>query len=466
MKKHAIKPLKKNALGRRRMLRGVLAGAGVMLALPPLEAMFDGNGVAHADGTPLPVRFGTFFWGNGMRPDQWIPGREGAEWWRDPNEELRPIAESELIRDSVSVLTNFQCRQTGTAHHTGRAQMLTGTYDQNRGTYGNPTGPSVDYVIAEAWEGQTAVRSVDLGISRVGKSNSTAGGSTSFGPDGNRIGAEFSPGSLFDRVFGVPITPTGPSAESIARARQSMVDVVRGDAAALRSRLGIVDQRRLDEHLEGLRSIERAIDGFDVSRCMIPTRQDDIYSEDRGHELLADKNRIMADLMAMALACDVTRVFTYEFNGMQADTIFWQVGGVQGAHVQTHDDRAVSDADRLAPQYERIHLSVQFIMQSFTYLCEALARIPEGDSNLLHNSLIYGTSELADGTRHTYYDMPILLAGRAGGALRPGMHYRSPSRENTSNVPYTCMRALGLEVDGFGAGASRSDGVVSQVLAV
>ena len=133
---------------------------------------------------------------------------------------------------------------------------------------------------------------------------------------------------------------------------------------------------------------------------------------------------------------------------MQADTIFWQIGGVQGAHVQTHDDRSVSDEERLMPQYERIHLSVQFIMQNFARLCEALARVPEGDSNVLHNTIIYGTSEIADGTRHTYFDMPILVAGR----------------ENTSNVPYTLMRALGLDVGGFGDGPSRSDGVVSSIL--
>ena len=88
------------------------------------------------------------------------------------------------------------------------------------------------------------------------------------------------------------------------------------------------------------------------------------------------------------------------------------------------------------------------------------------DSNVLHNSVIYATSELSDGTAHSTDDMPILVAGRAGGALSRGVHYRSTTDENTSNVPFTCMRAVGLPVDGFGAGASRSSGLVSQILAV
>lgn len=459
------KTLKKNALSRRTVLRGMFAGAAAALALPPLEAMFDGNGVAHADGTPIPVRYGTFFWGNGIRPDRWIPRAEGLGWWRDPNEELQPIADSALVRDYVSVLTGFKCGQGGTGHWTGRAQMLTGTYDPTRGPYGNSYGPSIDYQIASAWEGLTPLRSVDLGISRVAKANSNAGGSSSFGPSGDRIGAEFSPAALYDRIFGMPVTPTGPSPDSVARVRQSMVDAVRADAAALRVRLGMRDRARLDEHLAGLRSIERSLDGFDASRCTIPTRQDDVFSEDRGHELLEEKNRVMADLMAMALACDVTRVFTYEFNSMQADTIIWQGGGVQGAHVQTHDDRdAVPEADRIPPQFERVHQCVTFIMRNFTYLCEALARVPEGDANVLHNSCIYGTSEVSDGTMHSIDEMPILVAGRAGGALGVGTHYRSTTMENTSNVPYTVMHALGLPVDGFGDGVSRSTGLVRPIL--
>ena len=146
--------MKKTSLSRRTMLRGLLAGAGAAVALPPLDIMMNDHGTAHADGSPFPTRLGVWFWGNGMRPDRWVPNRQGAEWWRDPNEALAPIAASALVRDQVSVLTGFKCMQGGTAHHTGRAQILTGTYDSNKGRYGNPTGPSIDYIAANAFEGE------------------------------------------------------------------------------------------------------------------------------------------------------------------------------------------------------------------------------------------------------------------------------------------------------------------------
>ncbi|MEM9193536.1 MAG: hypothetical protein AAGF12_30455, partial [Myxococcota bacterium] len=135
------------------------------------------------------------------------------------------------------------------------------------------------------------------------------------------------------------------------------------------------------------------------------------------------------------------------------------------AHVQTHDDRnQVPANEKLPPQYERVFLSSRFIIENFSYLCEALERIPEGDGTVLDNCLVYATSELADGTRHTYTDMPVLLAGSAGGRVRSGVHFRAPSSRNTSDIPLTCMHALGVAADGFGSGPSRSTSPVSELL--
>ena len=63
----------KRFLSRRTVLRGLLGGTAVSIAMPPLEAMFNSTGTAYADGGTLPGRFGTWFWGNGMLPDRWIP---------------------------------------------------------------------------------------------------------------------------------------------------------------------------------------------------------------------------------------------------------------------------------------------------------------------------------------------------------------------------------------------------------
>jgi hypothetical protein len=183
---------------------------------------------------------------------------------------------------------------------------------------------------------------------------------------------------------------------------------------------------------------------------------------DRNHEMLDEKMRVIADIVAMALACDLTRTFSIQFTGMQSDCLFWQVGAEQGSHVLTHDDRGTGSP--LDPQYERVHQVTVFVMRCFTILLEALARVPEAGANVLHNSAIYACSEVSDGTRHSYSNMPILLAGRAGGALRPGMHLAGGGR-NAVEIPLTAMRAVGLDLGSFGAGDSRATASVDELLA-
>ena len=67
-------PLKKPALKRRTLLRGALAGGGAFaVGLPLLDAMLDNHGEALAQGGPLPARFVSWFFGNGVNLDKFEP---------------------------------------------------------------------------------------------------------------------------------------------------------------------------------------------------------------------------------------------------------------------------------------------------------------------------------------------------------------------------------------------------------
>ena len=66
---------------RRSMLRGMVGGAVVGVALPFLDCVLDDNGaILAASGAPLPVRFGTWFWGLGHTPGRGIRAIEGHEY--------------------------------------------------------------------------------------------------------------------------------------------------------------------------------------------------------------------------------------------------------------------------------------------------------------------------------------------------------------------------------------------------
>src|SRR5580658_492904 len=112
-------------LNRRRVLRGILNGGAVTVALPLLNCFLNENGTALAAGAPLPVRFGTWFWGLGMTSKVFVPSTVGASY--DLPEELAALRN---VRDRVNVYTNFNAFKDSApnlCHYTGWIVTRTGS---------------------------------------------------------------------------------------------------------------------------------------------------------------------------------------------------------------------------------------------------------------------------------------------------------------------------------------------------
>jgi hypothetical protein len=85
---------------------------------------------------------------------------------------------------------------------------------------------------------------------------------------------------------------------------------------------------------------------------------------------------------------------------------------------------------------------------------------------VLDNCAIIFTSEFGDGDDHYHYDLPVVLAGRAGGAFATGRHISYPSTPDKgagaigtarradkplANLYISIMQAFGLDVTTFGS---------------
>ena len=153
-------------------------------------------------------------------------------------------------------------------------------------------------------------------------------------------------------------------------------------------------------------------------------------------------NEAMSRIVALALACDLTRVFSFMFSGSVGETSYWEVGEDQSHHQFTHDE----DGEQPV-----VHAATVFVMQQFSRLLQTLKETPDGAGNLLDSSVILASSDTADARAHDLEDYPVLIAGRGGGFLKyPGVHYRSDSRENTSKALLSVLRAAGLRLPTFG----------------
>jgi hypothetical protein len=389
--------------------------------------MLDGNGVAYADGQPLPRRLGVWFWGNGMRRSEWIPDTDGLTWDPSSRSELAPLAH---LKDDFSLVTGLEVKLTGRDHVVGMTGMLTGSYQMVDADTWTVTRPSLDQLAARAWQGQTRLRSLELGVATAGEAGAFARGDISWNGPGSVNPAEQSPAALFERLFQRQLM------------RKSVLDLVAADAAKLQQRVGAADRQRLEAHLDGIRQLEGQLAALPPA-CIAPLRPG-TFPIVAGREQLEAVNRAMADLLALALACDLTRAFTFQFTARKSDALFWQVGASNGLHTLTHNE------DLPQPQ---VHATVVFTMQQLAYLIGKLRGLPEGAGTLLDRCAILATSEHSEGFTHSTNEMPVLVFGRAGGALRTGLHYRSTTAENTSSVGLTLLRAVGVPADAFGADA-------------
>ena len=212
-------------LHRRTMLRGMLGGTTVALGLPVLEAMLNGNGDAYADGTGLPVRFVTWFFGNGCAVAdvnntgagiRFAPAQTGAGY--TPTPQLQPLADRGVL-EYCSVLSGFDiaaAAQHRRGHHDGVAGFFSGypfiELPPNGANYASKFGgPSIDQVAAERLAGQTVVPSVQIAISKrvVGGEGPTLQYLSHQGPD-QPLAPFFDPREAWNKLFGNFTVPDDP----------------------------------------------------------------------------------------------------------------------------------------------------------------------------------------------------------------------------------------------------------------
>ncbi|NUN13112.1 MAG: DUF1552 domain-containing protein [Myxococcales bacterium] len=432
-------------VGRRSFLRGVIGGTVITVGLPFLEWTHKwiprGHAATTSDG--FPVRFGLFFWGNGILPERFVPQQTGDSW--ELSEQLQPLRS---FQQKLTVVSGMQVAVPNVEPHFATAAgILSGRPLQSTGANATFAGPSIDQVIASVLGEDTLYRSLEFGAaSNKGLSHN--------GPNSINY-PETSPFALFDRVFGKSFKL--PGTESVTdptlALRQSVLDAVTADIKKLQTKVSSNDKVRLEQHLDGIRALEKklaklAADPPNLAACAYPTQPEPDYPDIDGRPQLQEKNAAMAEIIAFAMACDQTRVFSNFITEPVNNLLFKNAPA--GHHQLTHDEPG---------EQPEVHAITVQCIEAFAAQLAALDAIVEGEQTLLDHCMILGTSDVSFAKLHSGDDFPILLAGGAG-KLKMGVHYRSPSKENASKVLLTLARAAGLDMTSFGD----AEGFVNQSL--
>lgn len=447
--------------------RHVLRGAGAALALPTLDAMLNSHGTALAQGMPLPRRFVTWFFGNGVIRSKWTPAQVGTTY--TPSEELAPLVDASRgidVRSYVSVLSGFNVKTPNLrGHHNGVCALFSGSplipLPPGGAPYSSKFGMmSIDQVAADAIAGNTQFKSIQLAVS---KRFTTGEGPTLAqishrGPD-SPMPQETNPARLFNNLF-ASFTPRDPR-DPKDQLRASVLDAVNEDARALQAKLGARDKARLDAHLTSvseLRTRILALPPVITSSCSKPATVTNTNQDMNGIEPIEQVSSIMSDLMAMAFACDLTRVASFQFSG--------SVGGHCFKFLTPNEPRdSEHSITHEATQQDKVNDAVKFTMRNFAYTLNALKNTIDGTTgNVLDNTVVLCSSDVAEGLDHSINDYPVLLAGKGGGALKSGYHFRSTSGRNTSDILLTAVRALGTGITQVGKDQGLSTTPIAELL--
>ncbi|MEQ9449809.1 MAG: DUF1552 domain-containing protein, partial [Rhodospirillaceae bacterium] len=316
---------------RRTALRGVLGGGAVTVALPFLDCFLNENGDAlAATGGPLPVRFGTWFWGCGMSPGQWEPTTEGTGFDLPPN--LQVLAP---YKESLSVFSGLKTFLDGNPlrPHVSGAQ---GVYI---GATGKEPDPSIDVLIADHIGAKTRFRSIEVSTTGYAAHTQSRRSSSVIN------NSEVSPLALYERIFGPEFQdPNAADFKPDPRVmmRKSVLSAIKDQRDRLNKAVGAADRTRLDEYYTSLRQIEQEMElqltkPAPMEACTIMGKLDKDVPGGTDIEEATDNHKLFAKILAHAIACDQTRVINISFS--EGTSSIHRRGEATTHHIYTHEEQ-------------------------------------------------------------------------------------------------------------------------------
>jgi hypothetical protein len=437
--------------------RTTLKGIGCALALPLLESMgWAGDAPGKKGAKKHPVRMGFIFIPNGVVQPLWKLDSKQAKALPPTLEPLKPLMNDLLVISGLSNdIANKGLKING-GHSSITGAFLTCVTPQPAGGSANSVGVSVDQVAANRIGHLTSLPSIELGVDASYEGgyctpgfNCSYTSNISWRSPASPMAKEINPKAVFTRLF--TDVHQGASAQKIAAdavIRRSMLDLVLDDAKGLRAALGINDQRKIDEYLDSVRAMEQRIQ-HSLERAAKEPEAGEMNGAPPDFKVPKEKPAdylehvtLMSDLMILAFQTDTTRIATFMYANDGSQRGYPQLGIAGSHHDVSHHGNDPKKLENLA----KINL---YHMNVFADFLTKMKAIKEGNGTLLDNSMILYGCSMGDGDRHNPNDLPILLAGRAGGTIKSGRTMQCTG-EPLANLYLSMLARVGVPVTSFG----------------
>ncbi len=412
---------------RRTFLRHVGLAAASLPFFKSLEAS--------ADETPPPLRFVGLYHPHAASSPLYTMRPGETETTFDlsyPNCVLSPFDDAATygrsFKDKLLILEGVDlvgAIESGSAGHAAPSCILTGTG-------GQPNHASIDQFLAVERKLGASTRLTSL-VLGVGYDGVEANNSISFGVGGAPQSKIISPRKTFDALFtglaNAGDTAAQQKAERERQKGQSVLDFIKGDVTRLRGRLAAREQVKLDQHLTAIRELEKRVTAVPpATGCTVPAKPTDpprLGAYNGGEPYFDLITNLQIDLLAQAMACDVTRFATLWTNDLSRGAA--TAAGLTGLPDDCHGD--------LAHKYSGPHDS-HFGGNAFAgdpatwaalgvqnrYSYGKAARLLQrfNEFGMLDQVMVLMSGDMGDPNGHSSRNVPMVIAGGCGGKFRMG----------------------------------------------
>jgi len=447
--------------------RVFLKAKGVTLALPFLHSL------AHAVEQPTrgvapSKKLVMMYVPNGLVRRCFFPGEEEAElpgfiggfnadktknerrYQNEPG--IYPLELSSTMqplqdhKDDVTLVTGLDrtFKPGQDVHAQGASCYLTSLSPAQAAEQGirHPNGRSLDQVIGDHVGGTTSFKTLEISCNgfKQGKESIHFDNISWYGPD--KIAPSIKePQKLYERLF---------VADSYRTHIADVTDLVLADAKSLSKKLGREDRHTLNGFMEMIRDIE-------IRMAKLQSVIENVDIEVPKNEVIprGEYIRLQADLMLLAFQMGITNICTFMVGPERWDaTLMYE--GVFDKPVQHHN----MTHNQKGNGYKELQKIDIFHIQQYAYLIQRMKDIKESDgTSMLDNSIVTYGAGLGDGATHQYYDLPLIVAGKAQRQIKQGRFVKCQSGTLNSNMWLTIAQLMGLEIDSF----ADSTGVVSEL---
>ncbi len=436
--------------------RTYLRGVGAALALPLLDTMRWAE-ASEKFGFKPPVRLGFMYMPHGVIMDQFWP-KDAECFLSSPPPALASLAsvlDQCLMVKGIAGVSNGPFKSA--PHALELSTWLTAALPDPDKRDVISISISADQIAANALGAFTTLPSLELATMPQTWKENQAGlneayySHCSFRSPTQAVPAEINPRNVLNRLFSTQEQNGGSTAKATSPLDRSMLDLVLGGAKDLRRHLPSTDQRKLDEYLDSVRSVERQIAAIEHRQKKSAIEKAGFRSSRRNDsdsppieikipegDRRSDYMRVMCDLNILAFQTDTTRVSTY-IGSTPNGVSYPELGFNDQHHSTTHHN---NDADKV----RKVAAITAFNIEQFAYMVKKMHSLREGDGTLLDNCIMMWGSGLEDGDRHTRANLPFIIAGKGGGSINTG-RYLPNVKGNQGDLLTTLLACAGVPTD-------------------